>query len=77
MAVSGAGGWIPSCGVYLRGGEVKLSPITQNKPKSVVETDIERAAQRIVAGETVQVDVRGGLLSAVRERVEQLLFAGV
>jgi hypothetical protein len=76
MAVSGSGGWIPSCGVYLWRGEVRLTPITQNKPRSVVETDIDRAARRIIAGEIVQVDMRGGLYGAVRARVEQLLSGG-
>ena len=73
MAVSGAGGWIPSLGVYLWQGEVRLTPIAQNKPASCVEQDVERAAQRIVAGELVQVDARAGNIGRVSNRVAQLL----
>lgn len=58
--------------VNQRGGEVKLTPITQNKPKSCVELDAERAAQRIAGGEMVQVDARAGNVTRVTRRVLEL-----
>jgi len=73
MAVSGAGGWIPSCGVYLRGGEVKLTPITQNKPKSCVELDLAVACARILAGEIVQIDMRGSNYVTLKRLLEESL----
>lgn len=49
---------MPSLGLYIRNGEVRQTPIAQNKPASCVELDAERAAQRIAGGETVTVDAR-------------------
>lgn len=72
-AVSGASGWIPSCGVYLRGGEVKLTPITQNKPKSCVELDLAVACQRILAGEIVQIDMRSGNFVTLKRLIQEAL----
>lgn len=71
MAISGSPG-IPSCGVYIRGQWIFTLPYTQNKPKSVVEFDPDKAAQRILAGEIVQIDMRGRNFALVVEKTLRL-----
>lgn len=73
MAVSGAGGWIPSCGVYLRGGEVRMQSIMQNKPRTAVELDLAVACARILAGEIVQIDMRGSNYVTLKRLLEESL----
>jgi len=65
MAVSGAGGWVPSCGIAYRYGRIVSVGLTQNKPRECVEGDIATAVRRVRAGEIVQVDMRGGNYTAV------------
>lgn len=65
MAVSGAGGWIPSCGIAYRYGRIVSVGLTQNKPRECVESDMAAAVRRVRAGEVVQVDMRGGNYTAV------------
>lgn len=60
MAVSGAGGWTPSCVVTLNHrGELVTSGITQNAPPSMLVSPIE-AARLLLAGTTrsVRIDMR-------------------
>lgn len=75
MAVSGAGGWIPSCGVYLyhAGGlcEIRTLPLTQNKPKSCVELNLDAARRRILAGEIVQIDMRAGNYVTLKRLIQE------
>lgn len=71
MAIAGSPG-IPSLGLYLYNGEVRQTPIIQNKPAMCVEQDLERAVSRILAGEIVQVDARGGNVGRVTRRLKEL-----
>lgn len=68
MAIAGSPG-IPSVCVYIRGNQVLTAPIAQNKPKLVVDLDLDLAILKILDGERVQVDVRGGNLGVVVRRV--------
>lgn len=67
MAIAGAGGWIPSNRLKLVDGELRFTTITQNKPKEVLCQDADEAVRRLMAGETVTMDVRHEFLSQVRE----------
>lgn len=81
MAISGAGGWIPSTGVYVRRGEMLTQPITQNKPREIVYSDIAPgcagsladAVDLIRKGKTPQVDVRNFQLIKIGEALKAKL----
>lgn len=73
MAIAGAGGWIPSNQIRLVAGELRFTTITQNKPKEVLEQDAGAAARRLLAGETVTMDVRHEFMSQVREALNEYL----
>ncbi len=64
---------MPSLGLYIRNGEVRQTPIAQNKPASCVELDAERAARRIAGGEIVQVDARAGNVTRVARRALEFI----
>lgn len=69
MAVSGAGGWIPSTSATIRGRRLELGPISQNKPREIVLSDMSMAADllRHDPARIVQVDTRGGGIARLRE----------
>lgn len=66
MAIAGSGGWIPSNQIRLRDGQLQFCSITQNKPSSVCESDPATAARRLLAGETVTMDIRYPFVTQVR-----------
>ena len=74
MAISGSGGWIPSRGVFLKDGHLVWSGLCQNKPKYIVEQDMEAAADKLLGdpGKEVQVHFYANnairLAQIVRER---------
>lgn len=67
MAHAGSGGWIPSTQVLLHNGSIQVVGITQNAPRELVYTndadqnhagDLLIAYLKLLAGQTVRVDVR-------------------
>lgn len=72
MAISGAGGWIPSNRVKLQDGDLFFTAMTQNKPKDVLCQDANEAARRLLAGEVVTMDIRYEFTTAVKEAMKAL-----
>lgn len=72
IAIAGSPG-VPSLGLYIRNGEIRQTPIAQNKPPRCVELDAERAARRIAGGEIVQVDARAGNVTRVARRALEFI----
>lgn len=69
MAISGSGGWIPSNQVRLVDGHFWFCGITQNKPKSICNNDADDVVRRLLAGETVTIDVRETFTRQVRKKL--------
>ncbi|MBX3050833.1 MAG: hypothetical protein KF753_05125 [Caldilineaceae bacterium] len=67
MAIAGNNTWIPSNQIKLVDGELRFTTITQNKPRNVLERNVSEAARRLLAGETVTMEVRHEFMSQVRE----------
>lgn len=72
MAIAGAGGWIPSNRVRLEDGRLVFCAMTQNKPASVLVMDVDEAARRLLAGETITMDIREGFTSQLKEKLDGL-----
>lgn len=66
MAIAGSGGWIPSNQVKLVDGHFWFCGITQNKPRDICNDDPADVARRLLAGETVTMDVRHEFTAQVR-----------
>lgn len=70
MAISGSGGWIPSKGVMLKDGHLVWQGLCQNKPKSIVEQDLEVAAERLIREPKKIIQVHFvGLNSATLDKI--------
>lgn len=63
-----AGGGIPCNTARLKDGVVEFIAMTQNRPAELV-VELEEAARRLLAGETVTVDARWAYMQPLRELV--------
>lgn len=70
-----AGGGIPSFPVSLVAGRVKAHCFATNKPSSLVEQDIERAALRLLAGERFELHCSGPQVARVQACLDILLHS--
>lgn len=69
MAIAGNNTWVPSNRVKLVGGRLEFVAMTQNKPRDVLERNAEQAARRLLAGETITMDIRDAFTRAVKEAI--------
>ena len=60
MAVSGAGGWVPSTQVRIRNGRLVAAGYTQNVPPAIVQMDMSVAADTLRAkpDKLIRVDAK-------------------
>lgn len=70
MAIAGSGGWIPSNAVKLVDGHFWFCGITQNKPRGICNNAPADVARRLLAGETVTIDVRYEFTQQVRRLLD-------
>ena len=73
MAIAGDTHNIPSRPIKLDGGRVVTIGMVTNKPRELVEQDIARAAQRLLAGETFEMYCSGPQVWNVQAAVYDLL----
>lgn len=71
MAVAGSGGWVPSNRVRLRAGRLVFLELTQNKPSTVLVRDPKEVARRLLAGESVMIDIRYSFQEQVFEYLKE------
>lgn len=74
MAIAGDTHAIPCRSIELRDGKVWSHTFTTNKPRELVERDIDRAARRLLAGEKYfQMYCSGDQFSQVQKRIDEIL----
>ena len=66
-----AGGGIPSFPISLENGKVKAWTWATNKPAELVERDIDRAVERLLAGERFQMWCSGPQVIRINERLRE------
>lgn len=70
-----AGGGIPSFPVTLEGGRVRVHAWATNKPAHLVEQDIDRAVQRLLAGERFELHCSGPQVMRVQALIDDALHS--
>jgi hypothetical protein len=74
VAIAGDTHAIPSRPIHYRDGKVYSTRFTTNKPRELVEQDIDRAARRLLAGERgFQMHCSGDQFTRVRLRINEIL----
>jgi hypothetical protein len=76
MAIAGDSANIPSRPIKLVEGRVVSYCFTTNKARSIVEQDEERAARRLLAGESFEMHCSGLQIYRVQRIVDELLKEG-
>lgn len=72
MAIAGDMNHIPAMPIRLGpDGLVERIMWTTNKPRSIVEQDIERAVQRLLAGETFEMHCSGSQVMRINELLRE------
>ena len=71
MAIAGGGGGTISTVLYFRDGFVRPAPLSQIRPTSMVELDVDRAVERFHGGED-GFAVHAILVGKIVSRLEEL-----
>lgn len=72
MAIAGDSHHIPSFLISLENGRVRAWSWATNKPREIVERDIDRAVERLLNGERFQMWCSGPQVMKINERLREI-----